>query len=141
MSIMKFVIILIGMIWCHIIDDYILQTTPLVNMKQKDWWTKITDKDMYKNDYKAALLCHAFSWSCSISVIPLVYTIINRDSIPHLEGILFLLVLMFLANLITHYNVDDLKANKKLINLVVDQSIHLGQVLFTFIMWVCTIHI
>lgn len=128
------------MIWCHIIDDYCLQGI-LKDLKQKDWWAKQTDNKMYKNDYKVALLCHAFSWSCSISIIPLVYTIINKATIAHVDAVLFSLIITLIFNVIIHYNVDDMKANAKLINLVVDQSIHLVQIILTFILWICSIQI
>lgn len=39
--------------------------------------------------------------------------------------------IMFLINFIIHAFVDDLKANKKKINLCVDQSIHIIQIIIT----------
>jgi hydrogenase-4 membrane subunit HyfE len=137
---MKFAIIFIGMIWCHIIDDYCLQGI-LKDLKQKDWWAKQTDNKMYKNDYKVALLCHAFSWSCSISIIPLVYTIINKATINTINGVLFALIMAFIMNVTLHYDIDNMKANAKSINLVVDQLMHLAQIIITFIVWLCFIQI
>jgi hypothetical protein len=39
-----------------------------------------------------------------------------------------------LANMLIHGIVDDMKANRKKINLIVDQLIHLAQVVIT---WLC----
>lgn len=40
--------------------------------------------------------------------------------------------LTFVINAIIHCVVDDLKANKKILNLVLDQSIHIIQILATY---------
>ena len=42
---------------------------------------------------------------------------------------------MFLVNAAIHAIIDDLKANKKKINLVIDQSLHIIQILITFIVY------
>ena len=43
-------------------------------------------------------------------------------------------VVFFFLNVIFHAVVDDMKANRKTINLVIDQSIHIFQVLFTYLL-------
>lgn len=97
------------MIFLHIVDDYYLQGV-LATLKKKESWVN----DNYS--YIAALLAHAFSWTFMI-MLPLIST--SRYPI------------MFLINFIIHAFVDDLKANKKKINLCVDQSIHIIQIIIT----------
>ena len=65
---MKYVLLFLGMIYMHIIDDYFLQGI-LASMKQKDWWRKQDNynKD-YKYDYIPALIAHATSWSISVNI-------------------------------------------------------------------------
>ncbi len=41
-------------------------------------------------------------------------------------------IIVFVINFITHAIVDDLKANKMKINLVVDQSCHIIQIIISF---------
>ena len=46
-----------------------------------------------------------------------------------------LILLSIIINTVIHYIVDDLKANKYKINLVIDQSIHFIQIILTFILF------
>lgn len=116
------IFILLVMIFCHIVDDYYLQGW-LALGKRKKWWEKLelNNPEKYKYDYIMALFMHSFSWSFMIMLAP---TLINKE--------LFSLIL-FIANIIIHMFVDNLKANKMKINLVTDQFIHLLQVVFTWI--------
>lgn len=118
---MKSVLILLSMVFCHIVDDYYLQGI-LASMKQKAWWQKQESYcDKYKHDYIIALIMHAFSWAFMIS-LPLI--IVGASEI--------LIGIAIVINTIIHAIVDDLKANKKKINLVGDQIIHFFQVLVTW---------
>lgn len=118
------ILILLGMIFCHIVDDYYLQGW-LASAKQKEWWTKNAPNSLYKYDYIMALFMHSFSWAFSITLLPTLYVFICGGSwYP----------LLFVGNVLLHMAVDDLKANKKKINLVQDQSIHLLQIIWT---WFC----
>ena len=117
-------LILIGMILCHIIDDYYLQGI-LASMKQKEWWQTNAPNPLYKYDYLVALFMHSFSWTCSIMLVPTLYVLIAGGSwYP----------ILFIGNVILHMMVDDLKANQKKINLITDQTIHLLQIIWT---WYC----
>lgn len=116
------ILILITMIFCHIIDDYYLQGW-LASAKQKSWWEKNSPKDMYRHDYLVALFMHSFSWTFMIMLIPTIYILL-------VGGIWSPFV--FVTNLIVHMVVDDLKANRKKINLVQDQVIHMIQILATW---------
>ena len=44
------ILLLIGMLFCHIVDDYYLQGF-LASAKQKSWWEKNNPNPLYKNDY------------------------------------------------------------------------------------------
>ena len=113
--------ILLLMLLCHIIDDFVLQPICLSKLKQKDWWEKhIYENVMYRDDYKMALFIHSMSWSIMIS-LPIILFIDFPD---------YLLFTMFVINLLIHYYIDDLKANKLSINLMTDQFIHMLQIVF-----------
>ena len=70
------------MLFCHVVDDFYLQPGMLSTLKQKKFWEKECKKenlnfDFYKNDYKAALFIHGFSWSFMILFPLIVYSIAN----------------------------------------------------------------
>lgn len=113
--------ILIWMIFMHIVDDYYLQGI-LAKMKQRSWWEENAPQDMYKNDYIVALIMHSISWAFSI-MLPLAIFM------KFIIDILF--IGLFIANVVIHFIVDDLKANKKKLNLIQDQTIHVAQILLT----------
>lgn len=116
------IFILLTMLFCHVIDDFYLQGI-LASMKQKMWWRKQEQyKEKYKYDYIPSLIIHAFSWVFMIMLPVAIYLKFN----------LGWLYLAYPVNLIIHAVVDDLKANKLKINLVVDQSIHICQILITW---------
>ena len=110
--------ILLIMIFLHIVDDYMLQGI-LAQMKQKKFWEENAPDEKYKYDYIWALIMHSFSWTFMI-MLPIA--IFSQWNITEM----FLGV--FVANMIIHAVVDDLKANRKKINLAVDQGIHLIQI-------------
>lgn len=120
-------LILFIMIFCHIIDDYKLQGI-LANMKQRKWWKENADKYLYRNDYKMALIEHAFSWSFTTTLPFLIIAFIQKN-----ELLAVLLIIRYIINTAIHAFVDDLKANKFKINLVEDQLIHLLQIISTWI--------
>ena len=115
--------ILAMMIFCHIVDDYYLQGI-LASMKQKDWWKKNAPDKLYNKDYIVALLMHSISWAFSIMAF-LVLITNNLDNI--------VVYVIFITNILIHAIVDDLKANKKKINLITDQSIHMIQIIITWL--------
>lgn len=116
--------ILFVMIFAHIVDDYYLQGI-LASLKQKSWWeNQKSYKPMYKYDYIVALIMHAFSWSFMIS-LPILYF-----------GFTKWIAVAIILNTIIHGIVDDLKANKHKINLIMDQSIHIVQIVITWVLLV-----
>ncbi len=111
--------ILVLMLLGHLVADYTLQGW-LADGKQKSWWTKICGGEIpnkYKHDYIAALVCHSLYWSMFVCA-------------PFYASSHFLPAIIL--NTGVHAVVDDLKANRKRINLVQDQLIHLVQILLTF---------
>ena len=117
--------VFLSMIFLHILDDFHLQGR-LIDMKQISWWRKQTEDPKYKNDYLVALFIHSFSWSFVIS-LPILY-MINFEMNTFFK-------LIFIANIITHAYIDDLKANKFKINLVEDQSVHILQICVLFLLY------
>ena len=115
--------VLLSMMFCHIVDDYYLQGK-LALFKQKSWWEKNAPDEMYKHDYIVGLIMHSFSWAFMV-MLPVAV------SQEFQIGAVF--VTMFIINTAVHAIVDDLKANKRKINLVTDQSIHIGQIIVTFL--------
>jgi hypothetical protein len=126
-------LILFIMIFCHLIDDYKLQGI-LANMKQRQWWKENADKYMYRNDYKVALIEHAFSWSFMITLPFLIISFIQNNSF-----LMILLVISYFINTAIHAFIDNLKANKYVINLVEDQFAHLVQIICTWIILMAVI--
>lgn len=118
--------ILLAMLFMHIIDDYKLQGI-LASMKQKIWWEEQTGyKPLYKYDYIPALIEHSFSWTFMI-MLPIAICLkfdIGWWSIA------------YIVNMAIHAFVDDLKANRFKINLVIDQIIHIIQIVLTWLLFI-----
>ena len=120
------IFILLNMLFMHIVDDYYLQGI-LASMKQKSWWQKQESyNDFYKYDYIVALIMHSFSWAFMV-MVPIAFAMDFSVTIGF--------AVTLLANAVVHCIVDDLKANKKKINLVHDQSIHVGQIVITCVLF------
>lgn len=111
--------LLITMIFCHIVDDYYLQGW-LASAKQKSWWKDNAPDEMYKHDYIVALFMHSFSWTFMITLPTIIHAWI-------FGGIFY--PITFVGNVLIHMMVDNEKANKKTINLITDQSIHMLQII------------
>ena len=120
--------LLIFMIFAHIVDDYYLQGW-LASAKTKNWWKKNAPDKLYSKDYIMALFCHSLSWSIMVFLPILIYSLYNQIDLNW-----FYLVLPI--NLIIHAIIDDLKANKFKINLIIDQSIHFIQIFITWLIFV-----
>lgn len=109
---------LLLMIFCHIVDDYYLQGW-LASAKQKKYWQENAPEKLYKYDYIWALIMHSFSWAFMI-MLPIAYGLSFNINIAFL--------IAFVVNVTIHAITDDLKANKRKINLWEDQIIHLIQI-------------
>ena len=123
---MNTLFLVLSMIFCHIVDDYYLQGW-LASAKQKKYWQDNAPDKMYRYDYIWALLMHSFSWSFMV-MLPIAF-LLSFD-----VNVLFGSVFAF--NVAIHAFTDDLKANKKKINLWVDQIIHLTQIVITAIIFI-----
>ena len=120
--------LLIFMLFAHIVNDYYLQGW-LASAKTKNWWEKNAPNKLYSKDYIMALFCHSLSWSIMVFLPILIYSLYNQIDLNW-----FYLVLPI--NLIIHAIIDDLKANKFKINLIIDQSIHFIQIFITWLIFV-----
>lgn len=107
------------MILAHLIADFNLQGW-LADGKQKLWWHSMSAPKKYRYDYIAALVCHALYWSIAIC-LPLW----NSPMLAY----------AVISNTIIHAIVDDLKANRKKLNLIQDQLLHLAQIVVTAIVF------
>ena len=116
--------IILWMIIFHIIADYNLQGW-LASAKQKSYWEQNAPDKMYEHDYLTALCMHSFAWT-----FMLMLTIAYIQSFD----IKFDFFILFVLNIVIHAFVDDLKANKKLINLYQDQFIHMVQIVLTSVL-------
>lgn len=130
------ILILFIIVYLHIYDDFHMQGI-LANMKQKNWWEqqyspillkKEKQRELYGKDYLCALVIHAFSWAFITHIPYMIMCIVNPALVP-------LYVLTLVVNMVIHAVVDDLKANKEKINLWTDQSIHICQIIITWLIW------
>lgn len=120
------IFVLLAMIFLHIIDDYKLQGI-LASMKQKKWWEEQKEyKKLYKYDYIPALIEHSFSWTFMI-MFPIAIVL-------HFD--IGWWAIAYVVNMIVHAFVDNLKANKFKINLVIDQTIHIAQIVVTWLIFI-----
>ena len=124
MSITWIIALLVFMLFAHIVDDYYLQGW-LASAKQKKWWEKNAPDKLYSSDYLMALFCHALSWSIMTFSPILIYSLCNQINLN-------LFYLAIPINLCIHAFVDDLKANRLILNLSIDQSIHFVQIVATW---------
>lgn len=125
---MKYILVLLSMVFCHIVDDYYLQGW-LASAKQREWWEKNVPQKLYRNDYIMALLMHSFSWSF-MTMLPIVgFAVLSGG------GLSVAYAIPYFVNMAIHAVVDDLKANGKKINLIQDQCVHLLQILITWGVW------
>ena len=123
---MNGIFVLLSMVFCHIVDDYYLQGK-LASFKQKSWWEKNAPDQLYEYDYIVGLMMHSFSWAFMI-MLPVA---VSQEF--QIEAVF---VTMFIINTVVHAIVDDLKANKRKINLMTDQLTHICQIVATFLICV-----
>lgn len=115
------------MIAMHVIEDFHLQGR-MADMKQKSWWEEYPLQ--YRGDYVPVLMLHGMEWSILVSLPLLLITGLNVPGI---------VLLGIVINGFVHAIVDDLKANRFLINLETDQSIHILQILLIYLLAVWTV--
>ena len=119
-------LLLFAMLFLHIVDDYYLQGI-LASMKTEKMVEENAPDRLYEKDYLMALGEHAFSWTFMVMLIPAIYTLMN-----HISGMNGCYFFVFCFNWAVHFSIDNLKANDKMINLIQNQMIHIGQVVVTW---------
>lgn len=115
---MNDIFIILLMLFFHVIADYNLQGW-LASAKQKSYWKENAPEKLYKYDYICALLVHSFSWAFMI-MLPIAIDMSFTVDAPF--------VMILIGNMIGHAMVDHEKANEKIINLWIDQLLHLFQI-------------
>ena len=120
--------ILLAMIFCHILDDYCLQSHCLAKLKQRQFWKENAPQQKYRYDYIMALIMHGLSWTFCVMLPVWIYGFATGD--------FELFLPVYIANAIMHAAVDDLKANRFRINLIQDQLIHMEQLV---VIWLMTV--
>lgn len=118
---MSYWFILVAMIFCHIVDDYYLQGW-LTSAKQKKWWQEYAPDELYNHDYIMGLIIHSLSWGFMIMLPWAIF-------LGFAPGVSYFV--LFIINVVIHAFVDNLKANKLKINLIIDQLIHIIQIVVT----------
>ena len=117
--------VFLAMIFCHIFDDYVLQTiSPLSLMKQRKWWQEKYPQKLYRFDYVVAIAIHSLSWAFMV-MLPIA------GYLHWSVGVWF--VCVFALNACFHAIIDHAKANLLCINLIGDQLLHMVQIVLTFI--------
>ena len=119
-------------------DDFYLQG-PLADMKQIQWWNKklndlsndkkdfVRLENLYRYDFLIALFLHGFSWTFMIMSVPMMVMIFTK----HLHVVLY--IVAFIINWFIHIVEDNFKCNYKTINLIADQTVHVIQVVLTWL--------
>ncbi len=116
----------------HLIDDFVLQLSCLNKLKQKQWWINECEKEgidysLYRNDYKMALFLHGLEWSIMIS-LPIIFMYEYDNNYNNI-----ILGIIIVINAIIHAIIDDKKANQLEINLIMDQILHIIQIIFLYL--------
>ena len=129
------ILLLLLMIYLHIVDDYRHQGI-LAQMKQKSYWEENAPDKMYRYDYIAALFMHSFSWSFMIMIVPTLYSLYYNTVSDNRDITVLIILLGFVLNLACHMITDHAKANKKCINLIVDQATHIVWIFATWAVFI-----
>ena len=146
------IIVLLLMLLMHVIEDFHLQGI-MAKMKCRQWWSDEIFDDInkhypylspevrngmhyqtmrkYRNDYVIVLVLHAFEWAMFIH-LPII-VLCFASGLSFTEDFWMIITISVLLNMVVHTYVDDAKANRRSINLVTDQFIHIVQIIVTYI--------
>lgn len=143
------IFILFLMLLMHYIEDFHLQGC-LANLKQKKWWVDTLCKEfdcddkrkeirepyltttIYKNDYKMSLFAHSIENALFV-MLPLIVDMLISEFRYCLQNTWILFIPSTILICVSHYLIDDSKANEMKINLVQDQLYHLCVILLIFL--------
>jgi hypothetical protein len=124
---MSGIFILAAMVFAHILDDFVIQSSMMGKLKRRDFWVnhakELGHPTKYSKDYIPALVVHSLSWAFMI-MFPLAIIVDFNVGIAWLVALL--------VNAVIHGVTDDAKANRGRINLIQDQAIHFVQIIITF---------
>jgi len=131
-------LILIVMLFLHVYADYSLQGI-LADMKQRSWWieklgikyAKEPENSMYSKDYLVALITHAFEWTFVVMIPMLYFCVKNSCEMP----MIIVYVVLLVSETGVHAEIDNDKANNKILSLAGDQFLHIVQVFFIWFIW------
>lgn len=121
------ILMLIAMLFMHVWDDFGCQGI-MAQMKRKAWWKENAPAYMYRDDYKAALIAHAFSWSVFV-MIPVAIPAFVFDN----TYMLWALIPLLIFNTSFHAIVDHLKCNEYKVKLWENQLLHCTQIFLTWV--------
>ena len=111
----------------HYIEDFHLQGC-LANLKQKKWWVENVSRNLdatkYRKDYTMGLLAHSIENALFV-MAPLIVDLLLSEHAGALQNTWFLFIPATFALAMTHYSIDDAKANLFKINLIQDQVLHI----------------
>lgn len=113
--------LLLSMFMGHVIGDSVFQTSSISLKKRESYWKSYGNYKRYF--YIFYLLVHSFIWSSTIHISLLIIL-----GVKYFNKIL----ISYIVNILLHSIIDDMKANRKLFNLIVDQFLHSLQILLTF---------
>lgn len=136
------IFILFLMLLMHYIEDFHLQGC-LANLKQKKWWREqmsnnefqshyILEHSIYKNDYKMSLFAHSIENALFV-MLPMIVDMLISEFTHCMKNTWILFIPSTILICVSHYLIDDSKANKMEINLVQDQLYHLCIILLIFL--------
>jgi len=131
------IFVLLSMLFLHIIAEYNLQGY-LEKRKCKTWYDDsvyytigLTKHQYYESkyryDYLMALFLHSFRWTFMI-MLPLTIHIVISGGMWY--------PLCYVTNTVVYMIVDNEKTNKHTLSLIQKQTIHLIQILSTWIAFV-----
>ena len=136
------IFILFLMLLMHYIEDFHLQGC-LANLKQKKLWQEqmsnnnmhshyVFEHSIYKNDYKMSLFAHSIENALFV-MLPMIVDMLISEFIHCLQNTWILFIPSTILICVSHYLIDDSKANEMKINLVQDQLYHLCVILLIFL--------
>ena len=142
------IFILLLMLLMHYIEDFHLQGC-LANLKQKEWWKKqinenpkihtVFEYSIYKNDYKMSLFAHSIENALFVMLPLMIDLLISELVTDYLRNTWIFFVPAIALICVSHYVIDNLKANEMKINLIKDQILHIIFILIVFLFAFCGI--
>ena len=117
-------------LFLHFYSDFNLQIGGnLHDMKQQKWWevqlkanhATSYERKLYRFDWIVALFIHSTVWAL-VTFAPVIYLLRDQP---------FVVLPLLVGNVILHAVIDNAKANYRVISLLSDQLLHLGQIAIT----------